>query len=139
MSKFLILFICILLINCDISSNSIIIKRTAHELIEEFKNDGENANKYYTGKRIEVSGIPVYEYREVIVFGENPAGELSLMEYENENITIECEFNTMVYSFYINSDEEITILGKYKRFINYPNIRSITLINCTIVSREIGK
>jgi len=140
MKKAVGFFICLTIItNCNRFEGKVIERRTTQELVSEFKNDWESAHKFYSGKRVEVTGLPVLKYREVIVFGEDPVGNRTLMEYENENITIECEFNTIVYDFNLNSDEIITVIGDYKQFINFPNVRSIALINCILVTRETEK
>jgi len=129
--------------SCNLTDERLIIKRTAFEIKTEFAKDWKNANKFYTGKFIEITGIPIYISHSYIGLGEESLGNNYLADYLIENIMIECGFksNKNVFFETINEkdDKEITILGKYQKFFNSKLVKSIILKNCIIISNDLVK
>jgi len=112
------------------SNNEIVIKRTAHELVTEFSYDWKRANKFYKGKKIEISGIMIYKYRLYIGLGEFQIGDFTIGEYLENNIVIECEFISFDNMNYFELDKETVILGEYNYFNNYKGSSGIILKKC---------
>ena len=139
MNKYLIIIFCFIIISCNKIEDEIVYYMTVQELIVEFSNNWESANKFYKGKRIIVSGVPVFPFRETIVFGINSLDNDSLTAYYKENITIECLFKNMIYKYNLDINNELMILGEYKSFYNLPNLKCIKLENCIPVFGKLNR
>jgi hypothetical protein len=137
MNKVFIFFICFLVISCN--GNKIIVERTAQELILEFESDWRNANKFYKGKRIEVSGIFVFVNSGMVMnLGEIPIGSReSFSNYVDNNMLIEGEFKYREHFYHLYFNEIIIVQGDYDEFFNKGDSKSIILRNCILISRSV--
>ena len=142
------LFICVIFMSCiktEENDEKTIINQTVQELTSKFLIDGEEADRFYNGKSVEVSGILITASRVLIFLGAHPVGDTRMTmitDYLRNNMTISCEFSDYVSSYDLKPDEKIIIQGDYKAFDNWPEFKVIRLKNCNIISRsaqEIGE
>ena len=135
------IFIGVVYMSCGSTEKKVnekpVLIRTAQELIAEFTEDWEKAQKFYQGKNIEVSGVLVYVSRVNVGLGEYPLGANRIEDFLINNILISCEFSTMLFSYGLKQDENLVILGEFLDFFNTPDVKGIRLKNCIILSREI--
>jgi hypothetical protein len=130
--KTAIRIIFIFFMSCN-KTDEIIINRTAQELINEFTTDWRKAHNYYKGKHIKISGARLYAVRKSIGLAEHPVDNDKKKDYLRDNIVINCVFDNMVFSYGLEANENIIILGKYQGFTNRPMYNLIELKDCILV------
>ena len=119
--------------SCNKHDEIIIISQTTQGLTTEFTTDWNKAHNHYKGKYIKVSGVRLYAVRESIGLGEYPVDDDKIKDYLRNNIIINCVFNNMVFSYSLEANENIVILGKYQGFTNRPMYNLIELKDCILV------
>jgi hypothetical protein len=122
-------------INNKSFGNEIII--AAEELMNEFLNNGTQAQQKYRGKRIAITGTIFEKATRGITKWpvDNPPPKdfnyITFGDYKNIGICIQCNFNEHIY-FSVNKGETITVKGNFRE-INYNDILKIIVIGeCTI-------
>jgi hypothetical protein len=137
-----IFFICVIFMSCiktKENGEKTIINQTVQELTSQFSIDWEEADRFYKGKSIEVSGILITTGRVFLFLGAQPVGDYRMamvMDHLRDNMTIECEFSNNEFSNNLKLDEKMIIRGDYQGFDDWPEYKSIRLKNCNIISRE---
>lgn len=136
--RIIIIFL-LFLIYASCNNTKIIINRAIEELVSEFTSDHEEASNFYKGKFIQISGVVIYARQESVGLGFNSITHDNYFSYLKDNITINCEFDHMVFTHRFKTGENIIILGEYQDYTNREIFNVIRLKNCILISRETGE
>jgi len=108
-------------------TNSVSFESTQSELlVANFKEDEQKADKFYTGKVIEITGI----VKEVSFLNNR---NTLILQGEDKDSGVICDMNSNQIDaiLKINEGQKITIKGVYKGFL-----KDVVMLNCILITNN---